>query len=146
MTIHKQSQQHAFSATGSQKRGRVTLPRELRGFMGEGHIWVGLWRMNRSLLNRWGERGNIMGKGYRVTPLAIQEAIHLPWQSWVDEAEVKGKGPVKRFGFILQVTGKHEGRQHQTGTFKNSLWLWSTPSFDANLLSDKSLPCSWLLK
>ena len=96
-----------------------------------------------------------MGKGYRVTPLAIQEAIHLPWQSWVDEAEVKGKGPVKRFGFILQVTGeasreradrKHEGRQHQTGTFKNSLWLWSTPSFDANLLSDKSLPCSWLLK
>ena len=70
----------------------------------------------------------------------------LPWQSWVDEAEVKGKGPVKDFGFILQVTGKHGGRQHQTGTFENSLWLWSAPSFDATLLSDKSLPCSWLLK
>lgn len=70
----------------------------------------------------------------------------LPWQSWVDEADVKGKGPVKEFGFILQVTGKHGGRQHQMALSKIVSDYGPTPSFDANLLSDKSLPCSWLLK
>lgn len=51
----------------------------------------------------------------------------LPWQSWGGETKVKGKAPVKEFGFILQVTGKHGGRQPQTGTFENSLTVGPPP-------------------